>query len=122
MRINDENILREMRKNEDKNKRKNSYKVEMRLHNGNKEKLTFLQYYDHSCDIYNPFHINVYNNKGDYIHSGSGATIEDSYNNLITSLILYMNKAKEENHISNDKLTKILGICCPEINGESEND
>lgn len=115
MRIHDDNALREMKKNEDKSKRENNYKVKMLWMNGTKEELTFRQYYDHSCDVYNPFHINVYDSKGNYITSGCGPTIEDSYNNLITSLIQYKSKAEKERNKANEMLSKIVSVVSPLI-------
>lgn len=105
MRSNDEAWLKEIRKNSEKNKRVNSYKIKY-----NDEELTFNQGYDHSTDIYNPFFIRVYNSKGSYIMSGSGPTIEDSYNSLITSLIEYMTKSQNERDEANSKISKILGV------------
>lgn len=120
MRINDESILKEMRKSLDKKERINSYKVKYMLHNGTYEELTFNQGYDASNDVYNSFFIRVYNSNNSYIVSGSGPTIEDSYNNLISSLILYLTNARQERDDSNKKLNLIYGIINPE--NEEDND
>lgn len=115
MRINDENTLREMRKDSDKSKRRNSYKVKVLKFNGERVEYTFQQFYDHSYDVYNPFKIWVYDEKGSNIASGSGPTIEDSYNNMIIDLIEYRDLAREERNESNNKLGKIIGIVSPLI-------
>ena len=102
MRIHDEIILKAMKKNENKSERRNNYKVKYLKPNGKYEELTFSQYYDHSCDCYNPFHVNVYSESGDNIMSGCGPSIESSYNSLITQLIIYMTQYREEKAESNN--------------------
>ena len=114
MRINDENILKEMRKNTDKSKRVNSYKVKYMKFNGQYEELTFNQGYDASTDCYNPFFICVYNSNNSSIISSSGSTIENAYNSLITSLIQYEGEAIRQREKYNAKLAKINGILNPD--------
>lgn len=115
MRINDENLLREMRKDTDKSKRVNSYKVKYMKFNGEYEELTFKQGYDASIDVHNPFFVRVYGsgNEG-CIASGSGYGIENAYNTLITQLILYKTRAENERNSANLKLAQIHGIIRPE--------
>jgi hypothetical protein len=120
MRINDENILKELRKNKEKNKRINSYKVRYMKHNGVYEELLFNQGYDHSCDVYNPFFVRVYDSKGNYIHSGCGSTIENSYNGLISSLILYLEDARNKLNYQTVKLSEIQKIINPNYGDEDE--
>lgn len=115
MRITDENTLREMRKDSDKSKRKNSYKVNVLKFNGERVEYTFQQFYDHSCDVYNPFIVYVYDENGSNIASGSGSSIEDSYNNMIISLIQYRDQSREERDNSNKKLGKIIEVVKPLI-------
>jgi hypothetical protein len=118
MRINDEQLLREMRKNTEKHKRVNSYKVNYMKHNGENEELTFNQGYDASTDVYNPFFVRVYNSQGSYIMGGTNSTIEGAYNRLITSLIQYKLKAETERNQAYVKLSKIMGIIAPDLEDE----
>ena len=122
MRINDENVLKELRKNTEKSKRINSYKVNYMKHNGEYEQLTFNQGYDHSTDIYNPFFVRVYDSNGSCVHSGAGSTIENSYNSLITSLILYLTKTTMDLNSANSKMSQIVGIIRPNIDDDDFND
>jgi hypothetical protein len=114
MRINDNALLKEMKKNPDKSQRYNNYKVSYLKMNGTKEELSFKQYYDHSTDIYNPYHVNVYDSKGNNVMGGCGPTIEDSYNSLVTQLIQYMQKAESDRNTANQKLNQILAVVSPE--------
>jgi hypothetical protein len=117
MRINDEQLLREMRSNKEKHLRVNCYKVKYMKFDGKHEELLFNQGYDHSTDIYNPFFVRVYRN-GSYYHSGAGETIEAAYNDLITSLIQYKDKAETERNEAQAKLAKIIGIIAPDFQDE----
>ena len=105
MRINDENLLREMRKNPDKRKRVNSYE-----HRG----LLYNQGYDHSTDVYNPFFVHVYKDNS-YLMGGSGATIEEAYHNLIHQSLLYMQQYRDERNDYANKVGQVLSIFKKEI-------
>ena len=118
MRINDESVLRELRKNKEKNKRINAYKVNYLRIDGQKVDLLFNQGYDASTDYYNPFFVRVYNEAGSYIMGGSSGTIEGAYNELITQLIQYKDKAENERNEAYLKLSKILGILVPTDDNE----
>jgi hypothetical protein len=122
MRINDENLLREMRKNTEKNKRVNIYNVKYRKHNNEEVELLFNQGYDASTDVYNPFFVRVYNEKGSYVMGGTNSTIEGAYNRLITQLILYKEKAETERNEAYVKLSKILAIIAPNIDEDEIDD
>lgn len=117
MRINDEQLLRDMRKNTEKHKRVNSYKVKYMKTDGKYEELTFNQGYDASTDVYNPFFVRVYGDNG-YIMGGTAPNIEDAYNKLITSLIQYKLKAETERNAAYAKLSKIMGIIAPDLEEE----
>lgn len=117
MRINDEQLLRDIRKNTEKHKRVNSYKVKYMKHDGKYEELTFNQGYDASMDVYNPFFVRVYGDNG-YIMGGSAPNIEGAYNKLITSLIQYKLKAETERNQAYVKLSKIMGIIAPDLEDE----
>ena len=65
MKINDSDKLKELRKDPIKSNRRHSYEH---------KNVLFNQYYDHSTDIRNPYHVNLYVN-GDYAHGASGVTI-----------------------------------------------
>lgn len=115
MRINDETLLKELRKNKDKSKRANNYKIKAIITEvGKKSELTISQGYNASNDIYNPFFVRVYDENGSQVHSGVGATIEQSYNSLLASLIFYKNKAEKARNEANTKLFKIYNIIAPE--------
>lgn len=119
-RINDESLLRELRKNTEKHKRVNAYKVKYMKFDGTHEELLFKQGYDASTDVYNPFFIRIYDSKGSYIHSGSSSTIEGAYNSLITSLIKYKQKAEGERNEANGKLAQIMGIIKPDSDEDDD--
>lgn len=121
MRINEENILKEMRKSQEKSKRINSYKVSFMQFNGKNEDLTFNQGYDASTDVFNPFFVRVYKDKN-YIMSGTGDNIEKSYNSLITQLIQYKEKAEIERNTAIDKLSQVYKIINPINDNEDLND
>jgi hypothetical protein len=110
MRINEVELLKELRKNTDKSKRVNSYKVKYLKFSGEYEELIFNQGYDAGTDCYNPFFVRVYSSDKNYLISGSADSIENSYNSLITSLIQYKDKAEKERDEANVKLAKILGV------------
>lgn len=105
MMIRDNEVLKQMRKDPDKTKREHYYKV---------KDLTFRQSYSNSTDYYNPYSVYIYDSKQQYIASGSGPSIEDSYNNLIQGLIRYMLEYRDTSLKQSDTLSKISGLigCC----------
>jgi uncharacterized protein YggL (DUF469 family) len=121
MRINDEQLLKDMRKNTEKHLRVNSYKIEYHNFNGKRVELTFNQGYDHSTDVYNPFFVRVYDENG-YVMGGTNSTIEGAYNSLITQLIQYKHKAETERNEARSKLAKIHGIIAPESDDDEYDD
>lgn len=107
-RINSEQELQELRKNPDKTKRRNAYKV---------GDLMINQFYDASTDYLNPFKAYVYKD-GSYLMGGSGATIEDSYNNLILQSLKYMEQYKQERNDLITKIDKVNAILNPDKDDE----
>lgn len=91
----------------------NSYKVKYIKH-GKYEELIFTQGYNAINNVYMPYFIRVYDLNKDCILSGFGASIEDSYNSLIRSLIIYVDDIKRERAELRTKLKSIYNLIKPE--------
>lgn len=112
MRINDENILRDMRKNKEKSQRENCYE-----HRG----LKYRQFYDASTDAYRPYKIYVYQN-GTYVGGGCGTNIEESYNDAIASTLLFQLQYLKERNELIQRVGQAMSILSPQSDTDDNDD